>query len=124
MRPSSRPRTRADYTYQTAGGVVGSDAALLILLAFLSNQDHRTAWFYVGAIVAIVLPALCSAWFASRCGVTTESTNRPCRRVRRGIFIRCADHTEKQLFTRSDGWALLFLLVAIVNIVFAVRVLL
>lgn len=122
-RPAARTRTSADYTYQTAGGVVGSDAVLLVLLAFLPNPDHRTAWFYVGAIVAIVLPALCSAWFASRCGVTTETTNRPCRRIRRGIFIRCAAHTEKQLFTRSDGWALLFLLVAIVNIVFAVRVL-
>jgi len=121
-RPSSRPRTSADYTYQAAGGVLGSDAALLILLAFLSNQDHRAVWVYVCATLAIALPALCSAWFGSRCGVTTETTNRPCRRIRRGIFIRCADHAEKQLLTRSDGWALLFLLVAIVNFVFVVRI--
>lgn len=111
-------RVNSGNGFQTVWGVAGatgSDAAILVLLAFLADQDQRSVWVYVGAILAIAVPAACAAWCSTRCEGATKTTDLPCQRIRQGIFVRCQSHKTDQRFTSSDGWALIWLLLALFN---------
>jgi hypothetical protein len=52
------------------------------------------------------IPTSVGSYFAATCGAVTKTTFGPCRRLRKGPFVRCHQHSG-QGFVRYDRNALL-----------------
>jgi hypothetical protein len=114
-RSSARPRRENRGARNAAAGTASSEA--LLWIAFIVAWDGRVnpIALVVGAMLVLV-PAGIGTVATARCGAWLKNQPRRCRRTRRGILGRCADHRGG--VTLHDLVGAVAFMTALLNLVF------